>query len=175
MGAPVTTLVAGSILIAAFSRQLADEFKAWTPWLVRKLVAFAVRRLPADRQERYSEEWTSYIEEIPGEIGKILAALTLPLGAMAMRIEFRRKARAAANAKPPYQWQFWLRRLLWRNFLRSLPAEEKERHIQWARHCFAATNGETGSMSALSIYIREFAQMVRARNSLKEDADHKSA
>ena len=173
---PVTTLVAGSILIAAFSRQLADEFKAWTPWLIRKLVAFAVRRLPADRQERYSEEWTSYIEEIPGEIGKILAALTLPLGAMAMRIEFRRKARAAANAKPPYQWQFWLRRLLWRNFLQILASRRKgtaytvgptllrsDERRDWEHVC------------ALDLYKRICANGTCAQFVKGKDADHKSA
>jgi hypothetical protein len=89
MGAPVTALVASSILIAAFSRQLADEFKAWTPWLVRKLIAHAVRRLPVDRRERYGEEWSSHVEEIPGEIGKILVTLSLFWAAIRIGHMFR--------------------------------------------------------------------------------------
>jgi hypothetical protein len=63
------------IVAAALSRQLADEFKAWMPWIIGRLVRRAVRKLPDEQQNRYAEEWFAHINEIPGEIGKLIAAL----------------------------------------------------------------------------------------------------
>jgi hypothetical protein len=77
MGAFLMTVIVFvlGILSTAFSRQLADEFKAWTPWFVRKIVALAVHRLPEDQRGRYSEEWLSHVAEIPGEIGKVVTSI----------------------------------------------------------------------------------------------------
>jgi lipopolysaccharide/colanic/teichoic acid biosynthesis glycosyltransferase len=63
------------ILAAATSRQLADEFKAWTPWLIKRCIRRAVRQLPESLRERFTEEWQSHINEIPGEVGKLFEAL----------------------------------------------------------------------------------------------------
>lgn len=68
-------IVFGGILAAAISQQLVDEFKAWTPWLTRTLLMIAARIAPTSANERYAEEWSSHLEEIPGQIGKILAAM----------------------------------------------------------------------------------------------------
>jgi hypothetical protein len=62
------------IIAAAASRQLADEFKAWTPWIIERLVKHAVRTLPEAWRDRFEEEWLSHIRETPGEVGKIMAA-----------------------------------------------------------------------------------------------------
>jgi exopolysaccharide production protein ExoY len=59
---------------AVFSKLLADEFKAWAPSLVARIIAAAVRKLPAEKRERFSEEWKSHINEVPGDIGKFVAA-----------------------------------------------------------------------------------------------------
>jgi exopolysaccharide production protein ExoY len=59
---------------AVFSKLLADEFKAWAPSLVAHIIAAAVRKLPAARRERFSEEWKSHVNEVPGDISKIAAA-----------------------------------------------------------------------------------------------------
>lgn len=64
-----------SIFAAALSRQLTDEFKAWTPWIIRQLVNCAVRRLGEEQRTRFEEEWLAHVNEIPGELGKIIAAL----------------------------------------------------------------------------------------------------
>jgi hypothetical protein len=72
------------IIGAAISRQLADEFKAWTPWVIHRLVARAVRKLPEEQRDRFEEEWLSYVDETPGEIGKIAAALGFLLAARRM-------------------------------------------------------------------------------------------
>jgi len=88
-------LIVGSVLVGVLSRQLADEFKAWTPWLVQKLVLFAAARTPKGQQERYAEEWSSFVDEIPGEVGKILAALGLSLAGFRIRYQARQRQRVA--------------------------------------------------------------------------------
>ncbi|MBV9990629.1 MAG: hypothetical protein JOZ72_04985 [Alphaproteobacteria bacterium] len=62
------------IVCAAVSQQLTDEFKAWTPWLVQRLLNRAVRRLPESLRARFEEEWTSHIDEVPGHFGKLVEA-----------------------------------------------------------------------------------------------------
>jgi lipopolysaccharide/colanic/teichoic acid biosynthesis glycosyltransferase len=64
-----------SILAAAMSRQLTDEFKAWVPWLVERLLQLAIAQLPEGQRQRFDEEWRSHINEVPGNVGKLLAAL----------------------------------------------------------------------------------------------------
>ncbi len=62
-------------LVKAFlSRQVAEEFRAWTPWLVKHLIQYATNRLPEDQKERFKEEWQSHADEIPGQIGKVLTS-----------------------------------------------------------------------------------------------------
>jgi hypothetical protein len=65
------------VLGAAVSRQLTDEFKAWTPRIIEWLIGCAVLKLPEDQRERFGEEWRSHINETPGEIGKLSNALSL--------------------------------------------------------------------------------------------------
>lgn len=62
------------ILGAASARQLTDEFKAWTPWLIKRFIQRAVRQLPKNQRKRCMEEWQSMVDEIPGEVGKIIVA-----------------------------------------------------------------------------------------------------
>jgi hypothetical protein len=89
------------IIGAAVSRQLTDEFKAWTPWLISYIIRRAVRQLPEDMRTRYEEEWRSHTDEIPGEVGKLIHALnclsakrTLDVvGSMEQRIEEQLLAR----------------------------------------------------------------------------------
>jgi len=76
----ILAAIAG-ILVTAFSKQLADEFKAWMPRLVAAVIQCAVRRLREDQRDRYAEEWRSHIDETPGEIGKLIVGLGLLLAA----------------------------------------------------------------------------------------------
>jgi Bacterial sugar transferase len=59
---------------AVISRQLSDEFKAWSPWIVRKVIQRAVRQLPENKRQRFAEEWQAHVNEIPGDVGKIVVA-----------------------------------------------------------------------------------------------------
>jgi hypothetical protein len=65
------------IVAPAVSRQLSDELKAWLPWLIRWLTERAVRRLPVDAQEHGSDEWPAHIDEVPGDLGKLVYAIWL--------------------------------------------------------------------------------------------------
>ncbi len=65
----------GSVLLAALVTVLADEFKAWLPWIAGRMTRRAVSGLPKHLQSRYSEEWHSHLAEVPGVIGKLVAAV----------------------------------------------------------------------------------------------------
>jgi hypothetical protein len=67
-------LALAGVFGAALSRVLSDEFKAWNPWIVERLIRLAERKLPEEYRERLSEEWRSHIDEIPGDLGKLLTA-----------------------------------------------------------------------------------------------------
>jgi hypothetical protein len=68
----------GSVVAACcafLGKLLADEFKAWFPWIAERILQCAVRGLPENQRVRYSEEWRSHLNETPGEIGKSVCAL----------------------------------------------------------------------------------------------------
>ncbi len=91
---------AWGILKAALSRQLGEELRAWLPWVVERSIALAVKRLPVDQQDRYTEEWHSHLEEIPGEIGKLLFALGLfPAGLRMSRTLHRASEHSSRNTR----------------------------------------------------------------------------
>jgi hypothetical protein len=74
-----------TVLTSVFSQQMAEEFKAWTPWLTRRLIDRSVLKLPAELQERYREEWSSHVQEVPGEVGKLFVAAGFLRAASDMR------------------------------------------------------------------------------------------
>lgn len=71
----------GHFLAALLGKLCADEVKAWLPSIAEHLKELAVRRLPVEQRERYSEEWASYLNDTPGEIAKIWTALGFFRGA----------------------------------------------------------------------------------------------
>jgi hypothetical protein len=87
----IAILIVG-IIGGAISQQLTNELKSWTPWVVDRLRKRAVRKLPMALQERYEEEWRSFLAEIPGEIGPILYAFDLQRAAAKIRLEARLEA-----------------------------------------------------------------------------------
>jgi hypothetical protein len=86
------------ILVNAISRQLVDEFKAWTPWLTRKLITVGACILPEAERARLIEEWASHIDEVPGEISKILAAIGFIVAGFWIRYDSRDRIRIALKA-----------------------------------------------------------------------------
>jgi lipopolysaccharide/colanic/teichoic acid biosynthesis glycosyltransferase len=63
------------LLSSVLSRLVVDDFKAWTPRLVRRLIERAVATLPPDHRHRYAEEWQSHANDVPGELGKVFLCL----------------------------------------------------------------------------------------------------
>ena len=88
IGAIVVALLA--ILGTAASRQITDEFKAWTPACVRYLIGCAVQQLSKDQRGRFAEEWSSHVSEVPGEIGKLVVAFGFLKAAWKMSPDLQR-------------------------------------------------------------------------------------
>jgi hypothetical protein len=63
------------LLLAVVNKLLADEAKDWLPFLAKRIKATAVKRLPPEVRERYSEEWETDLSEIPGSIGKLIYSI----------------------------------------------------------------------------------------------------
>jgi len=86
MGSIVITTIAflAALLLAAGSNILSDEFKAWRPRLVTKLISAATALLGDDDRARYHEEWSAFVEETPGDLGKLVCACGLMLAAFRM-------------------------------------------------------------------------------------------
>jgi DNA-binding NtrC family response regulator len=63
-----------ALLGACGSRLLADEFKAWVPSVVDRIISFAVRRAPQHLRERLAEEWRGHVNDTPGDLGKLVVA-----------------------------------------------------------------------------------------------------
>jgi lipopolysaccharide/colanic/teichoic acid biosynthesis glycosyltransferase len=87
MGVTATLIVtllgsAGAILVAA-------ELQAWLPSLLQYLLTRAVKKLSPERQERYREEWAAHIEELPGEVSRVVFALQLPITSETIEREAR--------------------------------------------------------------------------------------
>lgn len=70
-------VIVGGILASAIAKVLADDFKAWQPSIVERLLKFSVSLLSASERERYHEEWSAYIDETPGDLSKVIAATGL--------------------------------------------------------------------------------------------------
>ena len=77
----------------ACSRLLANEFNAWIPWIIQRVIRRAIMRLPPTQRERFQEEWQSHVNEVPGEIGKLAVSLGFLTAA--------RKMTLAAKKHPP--------------------------------------------------------------------------
>lgn len=64
----------GHFLAALLSKLCADEVEAWLPAIADRLTRAAVCRLPEDERERYSEEWRSHLNEVPGALARVWVA-----------------------------------------------------------------------------------------------------
>lgn len=73
--AKALVLAIGGMFTAVMIRLFGDELKAWMPWFTKRLLCIAIERLPEGQRERFAEEWASHINEVPGEIGKVINAV----------------------------------------------------------------------------------------------------
>ncbi len=65
----------GTFLLGVLVSTVTDECKAWLLWIADRMIQRAVSKLPEHLQARYSEEWRSHLEEMPGEISKLISVL----------------------------------------------------------------------------------------------------
>jgi hypothetical protein len=95
----VMALLSFASVIAA--KLSADEVKAWIPWLVRRIVALAVHILPEDQRGRYGEEWLGHIDEIPGDIGRVIVAIGFLFAGFVISLGSRKQTEVEACVGPP--------------------------------------------------------------------------
>ncbi len=80
-----------SLLIGVLGSMIAwavcSEIDGWGQSLAHRLLAWAVRKLPADRRERYLEEWSAHLDTLPTSLSKLLVGFHFGFAAVQMRIE----------------------------------------------------------------------------------------
>jgi hypothetical protein len=75
-----------SILVTVVLPLLLAEFTEVGPWLARRLIYRAARRLPGPERSRWREEWLANLEDMPGKLTKLMWSLSIFLvGAGKMR------------------------------------------------------------------------------------------
>lgn len=79
----MTSLV--SLLIAVLARVLGDEFKDSAPQLCKRLIAFAVTKLPEDRAAECAEEWQSFVNDRHSNLNKVRSSLGFIIAAYRIR------------------------------------------------------------------------------------------
>ena len=82
---PAIIAGAAAIVSAAVVKVIADDAKEWTPWITRRLLDIAVRRLPNGQRERYAEEWAAHLAEVPGVVGKMAVSVQFRIAAFGAR------------------------------------------------------------------------------------------
>jgi lipopolysaccharide/colanic/teichoic acid biosynthesis glycosyltransferase len=79
------TIILVTLLVSIFGRIMAEEVKAWFGWVHKTLRRKAVDRLPVACRDRYDEEWASAIEEIPGDLFKLIHSIGLLRASVGIR------------------------------------------------------------------------------------------
>jgi hypothetical protein len=77
--------VIGTFLLGLAVALAVAEFHAWAPILAKRALRLAVRVLPLGEREERSEQWSSDLEQIPGNVSKLLFAVDLIRGAVCFR------------------------------------------------------------------------------------------
>jgi hypothetical protein len=67
-------LAIGGVFTAVLNLLVGGGCKQWILWFTQRLLALAVRRLPETQQERFAEEWHSHLNDVQGEVRKVLFA-----------------------------------------------------------------------------------------------------
>jgi hypothetical protein len=77
------------------------ELYAWLPVISRWLLGLAVRRLPPAKQERYREEWTAHLEDLPTSMAQVLHAIGCNFTSIRFRAEGLKARYAEIGASLP--------------------------------------------------------------------------
>jgi lipopolysaccharide/colanic/teichoic acid biosynthesis glycosyltransferase len=80
--------VFSALLASLLSRLAVDELNSWNPVIVKRLKDIAVQKLPPSQRERFAEEWSSDLLEIPGSISRLIYSLGLLRAARSINLQF---------------------------------------------------------------------------------------
>jgi hypothetical protein len=69
-----------------------SEFADWSPFLARRIIRRAVRRIPEEHRVRYEEEWAAELEAVEGKLSKLFLACGVVLSARSIGKELRSTA-----------------------------------------------------------------------------------
>ncbi len=83
-----------AVVGAALTKLIADEAKAWMPWLTERMVRHAIGQLPPDQRERFNEEWRGHLNDTPGELSKLFVGIGLIFASKKMTLELSGKERS---------------------------------------------------------------------------------
>jgi hypothetical protein len=98
----------GAVVVPLALGELTDLF----PWLAKRLIRWATRRLPEQERPRWEEEWLGELEERPGKLLKLLWALPLLWGAGKMgRLLGAPPLSEVLRARIRALWQWLMQRL----------------------------------------------------------------
>jgi hypothetical protein len=72
----VVGIIAGlaAIFGSVLSRIIAEEVRDWLPFVSKKLLLCAIKRMPEDQRQRYHEEWAADLNMFPGRIAQAIRA-----------------------------------------------------------------------------------------------------
>ncbi|MEU3964003.1 NB-ARC domain-containing protein [Streptomyces buecherae] len=88
------------ILTAILLPLVLTELGDWCPWLANRLARWTARSLgDASLSNRYAEEWSAELAEVPGKLSKLITALGYVVYLPRMRWSLSRRQRD--NSQPP--------------------------------------------------------------------------
>jgi DNA-binding CsgD family transcriptional regulator len=64
-------------ILGLLGNLLATELGAWAPNLADKIIAHTARRVPPPHDQRLLEEWRALLADTPGDLGKLMLAVSL--------------------------------------------------------------------------------------------------
>jgi hypothetical protein len=67
-------LTVGGVLTALLNVLFADKLRRWIAWFTASLLDLAVQQLPEGQRERFAEEWASHLNDISGDVRKVVFA-----------------------------------------------------------------------------------------------------
>ena len=98
--AQALVLALGGMLAIVLNALSRGALHRSVPSLTRQLLDLATKRLPEDQRERFAEEWQSHINEVSGDLRKIVFALGCVSAAQNMTL---RRVRFAPRGEQQHQ------------------------------------------------------------------------
>lgn len=90
------SMIVSAIISAIIAPLLREEFQVRAPDWALAIVWRAVQRLPADRQDRYFEEWCAYLDGSRTPLSKFITSLGFSFASVRMSVQIGGKARLAS-------------------------------------------------------------------------------